>query len=290
MKNVEKADMQKTYHVKRTRRRKKNTAGFYFLLIFIVTTLGITLSMTLLFNISKFEIVGSTKYSPEEIIKSSGVMSGDNMVRLKTDNVKEKILSELTYIDDVTIKKKFPNTLVIELVVSKPIIYVKYENEYLVISEGFRILSKMQSYDETLILIEGFDADFKKLGDKLKSLDKNKEKILKDMLFEIQKLDFQNIKSINLTDKYNLSYNYDNRINVKISDYSDLEYKMKSSKPLLTEKISSVKKGDLVYLKKAEYSFREEQTLITESVETEGNVEVTQNVETDSQNTENVIN
>ena len=52
-------------------------------------------------------IVINRPLSKEELLQHSGITGGENLVRMKTEKIREKMLEELLCIDDVTIKKDY---------------------------------------------------------------------------------------------------------------------------------------------------------------------------------------
>ena len=58
MKDVVKTDINRTRNSKRNRRRQRNNSVYYLLVILLVIGVGVTLSTTLLFNISDIKVVG----------------------------------------------------------------------------------------------------------------------------------------------------------------------------------------------------------------------------------------
>ncbi len=65
-------------------------------------------------KVKNFEIVGIFQYDKEDIIHASGVKRGDRLYSVDGDEVAERIRTECPYLAEITVKKKFPNTLYIE--------------------------------------------------------------------------------------------------------------------------------------------------------------------------------
>ena len=140
MRDVVKTNVKRPNSSKRLRRRRRNMSAYYFLVIMLVAGVGLSLSMTFLFNIKEIRVSGVTQYSVEEIIDASQVYVGDNMVRMKSDEVKSKILSSLIYIEEIEIKKAFPDSLELNVIASVPYANIEYDGGYIMVSQEGKIL------------------------------------------------------------------------------------------------------------------------------------------------------
>ncbi len=140
--------------------------GYYILVIVLSLMIAAVLSVTFAFNVHNITInvsgSGTMIYSEEDIMKSSGLTGGENLVRMDTEKIREKMLGDLLCIDDVKIKKNFPNTVEIEVVPSVPAAYVECRGGYMTVSENWRIIGHSEeTEDENLIVVKGFDPEKK---------------------------------------------------------------------------------------------------------------------------------
>ena len=55
----------------------------------------------------------------------------------------------------------------------------------------------------------------------------------------------EKIKLIDFSDPLNIIINYDNRINMKMGTFEKVDYKFRTAKELINNKISDLEKGDL---------------------------------------------
>lgn len=258
MREIQKTSIEKISNVKRERRRKRLQPFFYFMVVVLVLILIVTLSMTVLFNIKTIKVEGSSEYDAFEIIEASQIYKGDNLVRLNTETAKQRILNNLMYIDDVTIKKEFPNTLIIETIASVPAMNIQDADEYIIVSESLKRLSDNSDAQEDLLNIVGFEPKIVDNDTKLQSEDEQKPKILDTIYNELKKLDMlDKVISVDMTDKYDIIINYSDRIYIKLGAYSDLEYKIRYSNTVITQNILEQKSGYLIFINSNSASFVE---------------------------------
>ena len=261
MRDVVKNQNQPVRSTQRSRRKRRRNLSLYYLMIFIiVTAVGITLSLTVFFNIAEINVSGDSQYDKNQIIKCSNINTGDNLFRTNFKKSEEKILKELVYIDNVQIQRQFPDKLNIKVNASIEYANIEYDGGYLLISRKEKILDNISSIKEGLIVIKGTEPAIMQKGEKFVSKDGNKDKLLSSLTDQILNSEFEKITQIDISDSYNVKLLYDNRITIELGTQSDLEYKIKYSKELVNEKIGNTKKGTLFMSdsKSNEASFVEE--------------------------------
>lgn len=243
MKDVVKTNVERPNSSKRLRRRRRNMSAYYFLVILLVAGVGLSLSMTFLFNINEIRVLGETKYSAEEIVNASQVYVGDNMVRLKSDEVKDKILSSLVYIENVKIKKAFPDVLEINVEPCVPYANIEHGDGYILVSRSGKMLENNAVPRENLLTVTGLSLVDTIYGNKLNSDDEQKLRIYERICDELEKQEIDRIVSVDLTDKYEIAMNYDNRISVELGDWTDIAYKLAYVKRVLGVEITEDEEG-----------------------------------------------
>lgn len=227
------------------RRRKRNLSLYYLMVFIIVLVVGIVLSVTVLFNIKEIKVSGDTQYDKNEIIKCSNINKGDNLLRTDFKKAEQQILEKLIYIDEVKIHREFPESIKIEVHPSIEYANIQYEKGYLVVSQKGKILEQIDKPKENLITFKGFSTMETKVGQIVSSKDEEKNTLIKKLCNELDKVKYDNIKEIDITDRLNIIMLYDNRIYIELGSENDLEYKLEYTKELVTAKIPKIKKGTL---------------------------------------------
>ena len=69
----------------------------------------------MLFKIDTIQVVGESRYDPQEIISLSGVEKGENLITIDTAEGEAAIMSRMPYLETVRIKRKIPSTVNIEV-------------------------------------------------------------------------------------------------------------------------------------------------------------------------------
>ncbi len=135
---------------KRKKRRKKH----YFLrfLVLVALIAGVYVFMTSsVFSIDRIVVEGNTLMSDEDIIKQSGVNTGDNMFKQTGRRVKAA-LSENKYIAGVKVSRELPNIYKIIITERMPVIAVSYEGKYVILDEeGYAVDEADSTMHATLV-------------------------------------------------------------------------------------------------------------------------------------------
>lgn len=125
---------------KRKKQRHGSYVLYYFLCGIVAVAVVTVLSVTVLFNIKHFEIIGETRYTNEEIIAAAGIPEGENLLRIDIGEAEKRIISELVYIDRAKIGRGFPDKLVITAEPAVPLASFYISGKYYLISEAGKVL------------------------------------------------------------------------------------------------------------------------------------------------------
>ena len=259
---------------------------FYAIGIILVVAVSIVLSRTVLFNITKIEIIGDTVYSKEEVIDKCGVELGTNLNFIDEGKIIDTLIDELPFVDKVTVTKDyFKSHLKITLNQATPLANVQTgDGGYYLISANGRILdSELVTPDPSCVIVTGFDPEFALSGAFLSVADEGTRnyltKLLKavksysgivkesdigadrklDTLFEL--IDAYNavgmsdkIKGIDITSIYGVCLNYDDKLVLNLGEDTDIKIKLTIAKNLIDNGEFENEKGELDLSKAADPS------------------------------------
>ena len=262
MQDVEKTEIQSQTSSKRRRRRNRFRPLNRLLVAILVIGVGVSLSMTVFFNIEQIVVAGDADqpYQKNDVVKASGVHTGDNMMRLNRETVKENILSRLIFVDSVSIQKDFPDRLVITIEPSKAAFNVTDSSGTLQVSAAGKILVSGPDSDPSLPTITGFEASVREPGKTLASRDSQKDKIFQSLSERIAKgLDCP-VTSIDLADKYNINLIFDGRVSFQLGNWSDMDYKITLAETVLGQ-LSPDKVGYLSMVGDHQCSYRDKEAV-----------------------------
>ena len=129
MQDVKKTDMKSETNVKRVRRRNRWLPLYIAVVLVLTAGVGVALSTTVFFNVENIVVTGEAEqYTVTDIVKAADVCSGDNLIKLNTDEVAKRVYDNLIYIETVDVQKKFPDELVINVQKCRESYNIVYDN------------------------------------------------------------------------------------------------------------------------------------------------------------------
>lgn len=248
---------------KRKRKKQKSggARGFVFSSVsFIVICAALVFGMSVFFRVSNIEVTGADRYTQEEIVEASDIKDGDNLMLVNRSSVAERIYSKLIYIGEVNVRRKLPNTIVIEITESDSIAVVESESGLWLIDNNCRLLEECATQDaETYIKVKGFSAVKPEQG-KLIAVpeeDKPKVKFLSGILTAISAKNMTgDVNSLDVSNLLNAEFDYlEGRFTVKLGSNENLDYKFELLLGVIS-KLDAKDTGviDLSQDKKAQFS------------------------------------
>lgn len=127
----------------RPRRRRKSRKGLYFLLLgAVVIGVMLILCNTVFFDLRGVSVEGDSIYGESEIRSAAGLVDGQNIWGLNTKKTAEKIYDALPEAESVTVRKKYPNDLVVTVTRPKITAAVSEGALYALISGQGRLLRR----------------------------------------------------------------------------------------------------------------------------------------------------
>lgn len=224
-------------------KKKKKTVAKVFLILVIVIVACIILASSEIFNIKKISVEGLDKLTDKEIISYSNIIIGENT--FKTNLIKaENKIRENPYIKNVEIKRKFPNTITINIEERKVNYILQLAESYVYVDLQGYILEISKEKKEVPILI-GIVTDLSnvKAGSRLDKNDLLKLDTTNKIVETCKSYEILNLVTkidISDTSNYILGLESENK-NVYLGDASDLNTKMLWLKSILEQ--TKEKKG-----------------------------------------------
>ena len=227
------------------KRRWRNRSLYYILILFFVLITGITLSVTVFFNIKTMTVTGGGDYTAEELAQIGNVAVGDNLFRLNLSRMEEDILKQSIDIDEISIKRSLPETLRFEVTPASPALAVYFEKQYYILSSGGRLIAVSESPEgyEELIIVTGIDLSKQKIGSFVNSSEDYQE--ANDLLESLSAHELGSVNGISMKNGVEIKVNIGNRICLQIGSAIGLEDKLLLARQLLAEEISESETGVL---------------------------------------------
>lgn len=248
MNDVVKRDNGRRSNSDHARQKRKRIIRVYMQIIFtVVFLIMIILSLTIFFNIEKITVTGNGQFDENEIIEASGLEYGENMFLTKMSSHADLVMQNVVYLESCEIKRKLPTGVEIIVQVCEPAACLEAENDYLIMSTTGKIFERSETPVTGLYLIKGSEPVYDlQPGMMFESADD--EGKLNAMLSVCEAMKARNtekVSYIDVTDRYNIKYLFDDRVEVRLGSVNELDYKLKFTEIILSEKIGSKTEGVL---------------------------------------------
>ena len=189
------------------------------------------------FDISEIIIEGNSTISNEQIISFSGIENGTNLFAISKKDITNN-LKENSYINDVTIKRVFPDKIKLIIDERKLEFALQLANSYVYIDRQGYVLSILSESPKVPIIL-GLKTDLSNIkeNDRLNDEDLNKMNTVINIMETAKNNDLSNlITKIDISDKSNYTIYLDGEGKIAyLGDGSDLNTRFLYIKSILKE-------------------------------------------------------
>lgn len=219
----------------RERRRKKGGSNivYYLMTAILAVIIFSVLSVTVLFNTEKIVVEGDSDYTDEQVIAASGLEGTENLVRLNTAGIPERILDKLVSLDNVRVDKVFPSTIKITVTRSVPMAEFYYNGKNYVISHIGRVMQIDENKTDCMQVLGYKPAESVIVGGFITAEDPEQDKLIADLSAAIEKAEIDDITTVDITDSLALIMTYDDRVVIHLGSILQIDEKMRIVKELV---------------------------------------------------------
>lgn len=242
---MNKADIRKK---RRKTKMKRRLTVFVFL--FLCAAVILTVLKAPFFNIKSIECVGQEKLSREEILKAADVDTGTNVFSVNIESIKRKVAA-IPAVSDSNVRRIFPNKIKIWVRECKEAGYISLNGQIAVVDPNGKIIKIVPDDEEAkagMAEILGIEAVTDKPGNIISAVEDIVARELYECMGTLDKLGMlDKVSLIDLSDASDLKIGYDNRLEIYLGRYENLEYKLTFVGKVIAENISDYEKAKLDY-------------------------------------------
>jgi cell division septal protein FtsQ len=213
--------------VRRRRRKRKKYGRLVKPVRYLIAIAAVLIGVGVFFKISDIQVEGNKKYSDAEILSAASLQEGKSLFFAERGAAEKRIYSELPYIDEVDIRIKAPDTIIINVRESSVAASLKYEDGYIKLSRSCKVLDI--SNQAGTLMITGLTPVKPAIGTMLKVEDADSAKLsyLSQLLTLLdEKGMISDVNSIDVSNVTDMTFKYQDRLFVHLSGYNLVEYKL----------------------------------------------------------------
>lgn len=124
--------------------RRRRFRLLYQILSVILILAAVIGGSILFFRVEEIEVVGSNKYSAEQILAAAAVEENSNLLLLPKRSIEKRITESFPYVDGVTVKRILPTTVKLEIHECLPLATVQSEGAWWILDAGGKVLERTE--------------------------------------------------------------------------------------------------------------------------------------------------
>lgn len=212
---------------KMSRRRKLKKNMLSILLAVVVMCVGLVLVFSLFFKINTVAVSGDKVYSDKMVTEKSGIEIGENLFKVSEAKLSQRLSKDLPYIKNVTIERKLPDTIIINVEAAKEVAAVTTKKGFVLLDETGKVLDKNASIlKENVAVINNVKLKEYIEGEKVALTDEKKTEALIKLFEAIKNTDMQLLTEIDLKNINDINIKYDDRITFAVGSLTNIETKL----------------------------------------------------------------
>ena len=209
----------------------KNTIKMIAILL-LVAALFVVCAYRLFFKINNIGIEGSTLYSDEAIVTASGISKGDLLYSFNSGDVARSITFRCPYIKSVDVELGIPNKVSFSITEDTAMYYACIWGDWMKLSSGLRVLevtTEEEAKEAGLTKLSLPKIMYSVAGGVIEFDNPRDERFIRDALSVVENSQLSmsgKIDSIDLSNEYDITMEYDGKYLLEYGDEADLELKL----------------------------------------------------------------
>lgn len=200
---------------------------FSYCFAIVITVSFLVLCAVTFFRVGTINVTGNSIYSSEDIIESSGIEFGRNLYELNQSAIEDSIIAKNPFIKSVKVKREVPSTIELVIVEDSAKFYLNLFDEYYVLSDELRIMSKHSNLDEVYALNPSIihfsypKISYAIVGNEIEFEKEGSTELIKNIINDVETSNLANeINSVDFSDKFDISIICrSNRVRVQLGSY-----------------------------------------------------------------------
>ena len=212
---------------KRKERRRVILRIVYIVILLVLLAVGAYFLATRYFVIREIKVSPSEYYTEQEIIETSDLEIGKSIFTCNTSSIEENICLYHPYISKAEVKRKYPTTIEIIVEEQDGAMYVPLLNDGYALNPEMKVLGRIKDSDNKIeVRTNGVKRCM--VGEQV-TFRHDRDRLLAEELYSALNASGLSDKTvyIDVSDRFDITLNYDNRFDVYIGDEDGIAHKIK---------------------------------------------------------------
>lgn len=201
-----------------------------------------------LFNVKTTEVINESHfYTTEEICSTAGIDKNTNLLRFSTKKAEARVEKELPYIADITITKKWINTLLVSVEYSKNTAAVVNGSKYVIINSSGKVVEITSGLpNEDAAILDGVSIESAEPGEQVVFAEEGALEIFTKLAGAVEKNGLDGVTAYDITDAGDVKLTLYGKMTVIIGGAVDMDEKIVFGKELINSNIGRLKNEKLI--------------------------------------------
>ena len=191
------------------------------------------------FKIETIEAEGLSRYTPEEVIRTTGIQLEENLFRVDDRKVSQALVDTYPYIESVQLRRNLPSKLTLKITEAEPLgTFLQEDGSYVVVSGKGRVLELGSGTPpDGILVVNGVSIEGAQLCQDIPEENNESLGMLRYLVEAINTTGFERITRIDLSDRLNMYIVYEDRVKIELGSENQLEDKLDFAKYALDNNV-----------------------------------------------------
>lgn len=236
--------------VSESKKSRRKGVVLSVILVLVLACVGLYFCTTKLFFVQSLDIKDITDeyerlvvfpYTEDEMLEGLGIEKGIGLYDFNAGKAEKNAKFTLPYIEDISVSRRWPDTVTVKAVVELPAYYVAVGNDLYIIADSLKVLEKTRDFERielySLIRLDCSSIHSCIVGEKL-GIPDDIEEIILELYDNMNTYNVaKDVTGIDVSDKFNVSLMYRTRYTVKLGDTKSLGVKIEFMKRIIEDRV-----------------------------------------------------
>ena len=218
---------------------------FYILLFAVILIAFLAVSFFVFFRISEIRVIGNAMYTEEQIMEYVSFHTGDNLFSFDAEKTEAALRRNLPYIGDVTVSRKLPSTVTIDVSERTEDLALRLGEEIYLVAGDLQVLGRYGANEVIPNITKLYTGSVERciVGERLTFLEGRADDNLKYLYRCLEANRIQKkVRTIDITSRFDITISYDDRFTVYLGSAEDMDIKIQFLVAIL-ERLGSSERG-----------------------------------------------